>query len=257
MSKIAERLYLSLIYLFLYLPIVILILYSFNSSRYTVRWSGFTLDWYFKIIENVSLMQAAKNSLYIAVLSASIASLIGAIAGFGIYNYRFKGRVFFRSLIYILIISPDIIMGISLLMLFNVTQIKLGFWSVLISHITFSLPFVIITVFSRLKTINKYIIDAARDLGASELRIFINIAFPLMLPSLISAWFLAFTLSLDDVVISFFVTGPDFQMLPIALFSLARLGIDPKINALCSLMFAFSLSFAFISTFLLSKKSDR
>jgi spermidine/putrescine transport system permease protein len=253
MNKLA-KLYSILIYIFLYLPIVILIVYSFNSSKYGTSWQGLTLDWYKKLYSNNLLIDSTKNSFLIAGLSASISTLIGTISALGLYSYRFKGRKIFSSIVYVLAISPDIIMGISLLILFNLVNMNLGFYSLLLAHITLNLPFVIIIVIARLKTFNKNLINAAKDLGASEWTIFSRIILPLTLPSIISAWLLAFTLSLDDVVISFFVTGPNFEVLPLTLFSMAHLGIKSEINALCTVIFVVTLVLIFISHFIFRRK---
>jgi spermidine/putrescine transport system permease protein len=254
MNKLA-KLYSLLIYIFLYLPIVILIVYSFNSSKYGTSWQGLTLDWYKKLYSNNLLIDSTKNSFLIAGLSASISTLIGTISALGLYSYRFKGRKIFSSIVYVLAISPDIIMGISLLILFNLVNMNLGFYSLLLAHITLNLPFVIIIVIARLKTFNKNLINAAKDLGAGEWTIFSRIILPLTLPSIISAWLLAFTLSLDDVVISFFVTGPNFEVLPLTLFSMAHLGIKSEINALCTVIFILTLVLIFISHFIFRKKT--
>ncbi len=253
MNKLA-KLYSLLIYIFLYLPIVILIVYSFNSSKYGTSWQGLTLDWYKKLYSNNLLIDSTKNSFLIAGLSASISTLIGTISALGLYSYRFKGRKIFSSIVYVLAISPDIIMGISLLILFNLVNMNLGFYSLLLAHITLNLPFVIIIVIARLKTFNKNLINAAKDLGAGEWTIFSRIILPLTVPSIISAWLLAFTLSLDDVVISFFVTGPNFEVLPLTLFSMAHLGIKSEINALCTVIFVVTLVLIFISHFIFRRK---
>jgi len=199
-------------------------------------------------------MASTKNSFLVAALSASISTLIGTISALGLYSYRFKGRKVFSSIVYVLAISPDIIMGISLLILFNLINLNLGFYSLLLAHITLNLPFVIIIVIARLKTFNKNLINAARDLGAGEWTIFTRIILPLILPSVISGWLLAFTLSLDDVVISFFVTGPNFEVLPLTLFSMAHLGIKSEINALCTVIFAGTLVLIFTSHFIFRRK---
>ena len=254
MHKLA-KLYSVFIYIFLYLPIIVLIIYSFNASKYGATWQGATLDWYKKLFSNNLLLTSTKNSFLIATISASIATLIGTISALGLHNYRFKGRKVFSSIVYVLVISPDIIMGISLLILFNFMHIKPGFYTLLLAHITLNLPFIIIIVISRLKTFNKNLIEAARDLGANEWIIFKEIILPLILPSVISGWLLAFTLSLDDVVISFFVTGPNFEVLPLTLLSMARLGVKPEINALCSLLFVITLILIFISHFIFKRKA--
>jgi spermidine/putrescine transport system permease protein len=199
-------------------------------------------------------MASTKNSFLVAALSASISTLIGTISALGLHSYRFKGRKVFSSIVYVLAISPDIIMGISLLILFNLINLNLGFYSLLLAHITLNLPFVIIIVIARLKTFNKNLINAARDLGAGEWTIFTRIILPLILPSVISGWLLAFTLSLDDVVISFFVTGPNFEVLPLTLFSMAHLGIKSEINALCTVIFAVTLVLIFTSHFIFRRK---
>jgi spermidine/putrescine transport system permease protein len=231
-----------------------LIIYSFNSSKYGTSWQGFTLEWYRKLYSNSLLIGSTKNSFLVATLSASISTLIGTISALGLYSYRFKGRKVFSSIVYVLAISPDIIMGISLLILFNLINLNLGFYSLLLAHITLNLPFVIIIVIARLKTFNKNLINAARDLGAGEWTIFTRIILPLILPSVISGWLLAFTLSLDDVVISFFVTGPNFEVLPLTLFSMAHLGIKSEINALCTVIFAVTLVLIFTSHFIFRRK---
>ena len=254
MNRLA-RLYSILIYIFLYFPIFILIIYSFNSSKYGTSWQGLTLDWYKKLYTNNLLIDSTKNSFLIAGLSASISTFIGTISALALYSYKFKGRKIFSSIVYVLAISPDIIMGISLLILFNLVNMNLGFWSLLLSHITLNLPFIIIIIIARLKTFNKNLINAAKDLGAPEWIIFSKIIFPLILPSIISAWLLAFTLSLDDVVISFFVTGPNFEVLPLTLFSMAHLGIKSEINALCTVIFIVTLVLIFISHFIFRKKT--
>ena len=254
MNRLA-KLYSILIYIFLYFPIFILIIYSFNSSKYGTSWQGLTLDWYKKLYTNNLLIDSTKNSFLIAGLSASISTFIGTISALALYSYKFKGRKIFSSIVYVLAISPDIIMGISLLILFNLVNMNLGFWSLLLSHITLNLPFIIIIIIARLKTFNKNLINAAKDLGAPEWIIFSKIIFPLILPSIISAWLLAFTLSLDDVVISFFVTGPNFEVLPLTLFSMAHLGIKSEINALCTVIFILTLVLIFISHFIFRKKT--
>lgn len=252
--KRITRLYTFFIYLFLYLPIIILILYSFNSSKYGTSWQGLTLEWYRKVYHNTLLVNSAKNSFLVSTVSASVATIIGTFSALGLYNYRFKGRKFFFSMVYVLAISPDIVIGISLLILFNFIKINLGFYSLLLAHITLNLPFIIIIIIARLKTFNKNLINAARDLGATEYIIFLKIILPIILPSVISAWILAFTLSLDDMVISFFVTGPNFEVLPLTLFSMAHLGIKSEINALCSIILLVTLALIFISHLVFRRK---
>lgn len=254
MNRALKFSYMTAIFLFFYFPIAILIVYSFNDSAFSLIWHGFTLDWYRQLFNDTDLLQVAMNSLTVAVLAASFATLLGTITSVSLYRYRFMGKNFLHGLIFILIVSPDIVMGISLLILFTLLKANLGFWTLLLSHITFCIPFVAVTVYSRITTIDKNIFEAAKDLGASDALIFRKIILPLLMPAILAGWLLSFTLSLDDVIISFFVTGPNFEILPLKIFSLVRLGIKPEINALCSIMFGVTLLFVTIAQFALRKK---
>lgn len=254
MNRIVKLAYMTGIFLFFYFPIAVLIIYSFNDSAFSLIWHGFTLDWYRQLFNDAELLHVAFNSLIVAVLAATFATFLGTIASVSLYRYRFQGRKFLHGLIFILIVSPDIVMGISLLILFTLLHASLGFWTLLLSHITFCIPFVAVTVYSRLTGIDKNIFEAAKDLGASELLIFSKIITPLLMPAILAGWLLSFTLSLDDVIISFFVTGPNFEILPLKIFSLVRLGIKPEINALCSIMFGLTLLFVVFAQIALRKK---
>jgi spermidine/putrescine transport system permease protein len=245
---------LTAIYLFFYIPIGILIVYSFNDSKYSLVWQGFTLDWYRALIQDTEIQIVALNSIVIGLLSATGATLLGTLAANSLYRYQFHGKKFLHGFIFVLIVSPDIVMGISLLILFSTLKISLGFWSLLLAHITFCLPFVVVTVYSRLTSVDKNIFEAAKDLGASEGVIFRQILIPLIWPAILAGWLLSFTLSLDDVMISFFVTGPEFEILPLKIFSMVRLGVKPEINALCSVMFVLTLLLVLIAQFALRKK---
>jgi spermidine/putrescine transport system permease protein len=250
-----KRLYIGSIFLFLYVPIFILILYSFNNSKYSLNWSGFTLRWYDKLFQNDELLDAAINSIMVATSSSLIATLLGTLGAIAFFRYTFSGKKFLSSIVFILIISPEIVMGIALLILFVLLDIELGFNSLLIAHITFSLPFVIVTVMSRLSGFDKNIIEAARDLGAHEFDIFRLVILPNIYPAVIAGFLLSFTLSLDDVIISFFVSGTDFEILPIKIFSMVRLGVSPEINALSAIMFGFTILVVALSQFLIREKT--
>lgn len=254
-TKFFDRAYLIFIYLFLYVPIFVLILYSFNESKYSVAWKGFSLKWYEKLFQNSSLVDAAINSVSIAFLSATLATILGTIGAVAIYRYHFKGKKFLKSMVYILILSPEIVMGIALLILFVLIGLKLGFFSLLIAHVTFCLPFVIVTVLSRLSGFDRSIIEAAKDLGASGFYTFSHIILPSIAPAVIAGFLLSFTLSLDDVIISFFVSGVEFEILPVKIFSMVRLGVKPEINALCAIMFIVTIVIVWISQLLMKEKS--
>jgi len=254
MNRLVSFSYLTAIYCFFYLPIIILVIYSFNNSSYSLLWHGFTLDWYKQLGDDVDLATVALHSLEVSVLAATLATLIGTLAATCLYRHTFFGKNLLHGLMFVLIVSPDIVMGVSLLILFFLINMQLGFWSLLFSHITFCIPFVVVTVFSRLTGLDKNIFEAARDLGASEFMSFRRVLVPMLWPAIVAGWLLSFTLSLDDVIISFFVTGPDFQILPLYIYSLVRLGLKPELNALCSVMFAITLFIVVIFQFVLRKK---
>lgn len=250
-----DALYLGLIYLFFYIPIAVLIVYSFNNSSYSLVWHGFTTNWYHSLFSDSGLWLAVLHSLIIGVLAATFATIIGTLAAVSLYRYRFMGKGFLNGMIFILIVTPEIVMGISLLLLFSVLDMPLGFWSLLLAHITFCIPFVVVTVYSRITGMDKNIFEAAKDLGARELTIFTKITVPLLLPAIISGVLLCFTLSFDDVIISYFVSGPGFEILPLKIYSMARLGVKPELNALCSVTFILTLLLVVLSQKLTRKES--
>ena len=254
MNRLVRLAYMAAVYLFFYLPILILIIYSFNHSTYSMVWHGFSFKWYRELLHDTDLQIIALHSLSVAFLAATTATAIGTLTAVALYRYQFGGKKLLRALIFILIVSPDIVMGISLLILFATLKIPLGFWTLLLSHITFCIPFVVVTVFSRMVGFDKNIFEAARDLGATDVQIFRRIFVPMLWPAIIAGWLLSFTLSLDDVIISYFVTGPSYQILPLQIFSMVRLGVTPEVNALCSVMFGLTLMIVFSAQFALRKK---
>lgn len=230
-----------------------MIVYSFNNSKYSLNWKGFTLKWYEKLFENESLIEAALNSITVATLSSFVATILGVIGAVALYRYKFVGKKFLNSIVFILIISPEIVTGIALLMLFVIFNTELGFNSLLISHISFCLPFVMVTIMSRLSGFDKNIIEAASDLGASDFEIFSKVILPNIFPAVVAGFLLSFTLSLDDVIISFFVSGVEFEILPIKIFSMVKLGVSPEVNALSTIMFIFTIFVVAFSQFLIRK----
>lgn len=245
--------YLALVYGFLYLPMALLVAYSFNPSKYGTRWEGWTLDWYRSLALDASLKEAALHSLTIAALAATLGTLIGTLGAIGLYRYRFRGRALTQGLLLVGMMSPDIVVGVSLLVLFIALRIELGFWTLLLAHTGFCLPFVTVTVLSRLQGFDQRLIEAAQDLGAGEARAIWHVILPLCVPAIAAGWLLSFTLSLDDVVVSFFVTGPEFEVLPLRIYSMVRLGVKPEVNALASLLFAASLLLVSLSQRLLNR----
>ena len=242
-----NTLYMTFIYLFFYAPIGVLMIYSFNNANYSLVWNGFTTKWYTILFHDSSLWIAALHSVIVGLLSASTATLIGTLAAVSLYRYRFMGKHLLNGMVFILIVTPDIVMGISLLLLFSLFHLALGFWSLLLAHITFCIPFVVVTLYSRISGMDRNIFEAAKDLGAKEFTIFKKITIPLLLPAIISAVLLCFTLSFDDVMISYFVSGPSFEILPLKIYSMARLGVKPELNALCSVTFFLTLLMVVIS----------
>lgn len=255
LTSLSRSIYLTLVYLFFYTPIIILILYSFNNAQYSLLWRGFTLHWYHELFADSDLWIAALHSFILAIASSTIATIIGLLAAVSLYRYRFLGRSFLNGLIFILILSPEIVLGAALLILFTFCKLRLGFASLLLAHITFCIPFVIVTTYSRIISIDKNIFEAAKDLGAHDTLIFFRIILPLLWPAIFASWLLSFTLSLDDVIISYFVAGPEFEILPLQIYSMVRSGVKPEINALCSVLFLITLLSTVLSQLALRKKT--
>lgn len=254
MTKVLKNVYAGLVYFFLYLPLGVMAVYSFNASKYSLSWKGFTLKWYGKLLENTTLLDAAIRSITIAVISATVACLIGTLAAFMLHQYRFKGRGAMFSGVFVMMMSPDIVIAISLLVLFLGVGLTLGFWTLLMGHVTLCVPFVIATVYSRFRGFDRSVVEAARDLGASEYQVFKRVVIPMAMPGLAAGWLLSFTLSLDDVIISFFTTGPTYEVLPLRIYSMVRLGIKPDVNALSVVMIAITVVAVFLSRRLLKEK---
>jgi len=254
MNPWLQRAYAALVYGFLYVPLLVVAVFSFNDSKFSLAWHGFTLQWYSKLWENSSLMSAALNSLLIAASAATAATLLGTVAAFIIHQYRFPGRRLLFGSLFVMMMSPDIVIAISLLLLFLALALPLGFGTLFMAHTVLCVPFVASTVYSRFHGFQRDIIDAAKDLGADEYQVFRHIVIPVAAPAVVGGWLLSFTLSLDDVVISFFSTGPDFEVLPLRIYSMVRLGIKPDVNALCVVMMAITIIALVLSRTLLKEK---
>lgn len=247
--------FVAAIFLFLYLPIVVLVINSFNESKYGHQWRGFSLKWYEALWHNDALREAFLNSLKVAFLSATCATILGTLMALAVYRYRFHFRQTASALIFVVLMSPDIVLAITFLIVFMALGVHLGFWSLLIAHITFCLPFVVITVYSQLKGFDRNLLEAAQDLGAKESAIFRLVILPLLRPAIAAGWLLSFTLSLDDVIISSFVTGPGYEILPIRVFSMVKVGVSPEVNVLAALLMLISLLVVIIVPFLLKRKT--
>jgi len=246
-NKLIAKIVITSVFLFLYVPIVVLIIFSFNDSKLNAVWTGFTFKWYAKLMQNDEIIRALINTLEVAFASTILSTMIGTLAAVGLYKFEFKGKNVLDNLLYIPIVIPELVLGISLLILFNQLHFDLGKTTLIIAHATFSIPFVVITVRARLAGFDKSIEEAANDLGASQLKTFIYITLPNIAPGIIAGALLAFTLSLDDVITSFFVAGPESTTLPLKIFSMVKFGVSPEINALSTIMVAASVFIVFIS----------
>lgn len=240
--------------LFLYLPLAVLFAFSFNDSKYSIAWKGFTWRWYESLLGNQQLIDAALNSLLLAVVAATLATVIGTLGAIALFRYRFRGKATLTGLLYVLLLTPDIVLAISLLCLFIVLGVSLGFGSLVLAHVTFCLPFTVVTVHARLAGFDSRLIEAARDLGAGEFTAMRRVVLPLAAPAMVAGWLLSFTLSLDDVVVSYFVSGPEFEVLPLKIYSMVRLGFKPEVNALATLLFVLSLAIVLATQWLLRER---
>lgn len=224
---------------FLYLPIVILIIYSFNESKLVTVWAGFSTKWYVSLLSNQSLLDAAWVTARVAFLSATVSTILGTLAAITLVRLgRFYGRTLFSGMVYAPLVMPEVITGLSILLLFVAIGFDRGFWTVVLAHVTFTMCFVAVVVQSRLVTFDRSLEEAALDLGCPPFKTFLVITLPLILPGVIAGWMLAFTLSLDDLVIASFTTGPGATTLPMKIYSQVRLGVTPEINAVCTILIA-------------------
>ncbi|MEM8749026.1 MAG: ABC transporter permease subunit [Pseudomonadota bacterium] len=222
---------------FLYIPILLLIIYSFNESKLVTVWAGFSTKWYAAAFANESLVNAGWVTLRVALVSATLATVLGTLAALALTRFtRFHGRFLFSGMIYAPLVMPEVITGLSLLLLFVSIGMDRGMTTVMLAHITFSMCFVAVVVQSRLMTFDRSLEEAALDLGATPVRAFMSVTLPIITPAILAGWMLAFTLSLDDLVIAQFNSGPGATTLPMKIFSQVRLGVTPEINAVCTLL---------------------
>jgi putrescine transport system permease protein len=235
--SLTTRTALILGFLFLYLPILLLVIYSFNASRLVTVWGGFSTQWYASLLQNQQLLDSIWVTLRIAFVSSTVALVLGTLAGIILVRMgSFRGRTLFAGMIYAPLVMPDVILGLSLLLLFVAMGLARGFWTITIAHTTFAMCYVAVVVQSRLLTFDRSLEEAAMDLGAPPFRTFRLVTLPLIMPALAGGWLLAFTLSLDDLVIASFTTGPGATTLPMRIYSQVRLGVTPEINAISTLL---------------------
>ena len=234
--RFLKNCFIGLVFFFLYLPIIILVVFSFNSSRMNIVFEEFTTDWYRNLFSNGELIEAFINTMIIAISSTVVSTVVGTIGAVGLKNYSFPFKNIINKLLYIPIVIPEIVLGISLLSMYTLMKLELGMFTLILSHIAFSIPFVVVSVRSILTYEIKTYEEAAYDLGASRFKTFFLVTLPSIMPGVISGATLAFTLSMDDVVISYFTAGPGSNTLPLYIYSMIKTGITPDVNALSSLM---------------------
>lgn len=246
---------LTLGFAFLYLPIILLVIYSFNASQLVTVWGGFSTRWYGEMLRNQQLMDAAWITLKVAFLASTMALVLGTMAGIVLTRIaRFPGRTLFAGMVSAPLVMPDVILGLSLLLMFVSLGVNRGYWTIVIAHTTFALCYVAVVVQSRLLTFDRSLEEAAMDLGAPPLKTFFVVTLPIIAPALIGGWLLAFTLSLDDLVIASFTTGPGATTLPMRIYSSVRLGVTPEINAVSTVLIGL-VTIGVITASLLQKRS--
>ena len=242
---------------FLYIPILLLVIYSFNESKLVTVWGGWSTKWYGELLNNEGLLNAAWVTLRVAVVSSTLATILGTLAAIVLVRMgRFPGRTLFSGLIFAPLVMPEVITGLSMLLLFVSLSMDRGFWTVVIAHATFSMCFAAVVVQARLYDFDKSVEEAAMDLGATPIETFRQVTLPIIAPSVISAWLLSFTLSLDDLVIASFATGPGATTLPMKIYSQVRLGVTPEINAISTIVLAVSVMFVTLFYFVSRRGRD-
>lgn len=230
-----SKLFVILVLLFNYLPIIVMVVYSFNASKYS-NWAGFSLQWYEKLFRNSQILRSLNNSLILAFSSCGLSILIGTAGAVGMARSRFRTQGLLENVSMIPMMMPEIILGMAYLAFFSIIRIPFGILTLIIAHTTFCIPYIFINVQSRLVGLDPAYVEAARDLGASPTRAFYDVTLPLITPAILSGALLSFAMSMDDVVISFFVTGTTSNTLPLQVYSMLKMGVTPEVNALCTLM---------------------
>lgn len=241
MTKTWHKFYMAFIYLFLYAPILVLIFFSFNESKSRTNFTGFSLKWYQSLFQNETILNGLKNTLIVSVIAAVLATVLGTMAAIGIHNMRKKVKSLVMNATYIQVINPDIITGISLMLMFvfikNAVGLNLGFVTVLLSHITFDVPYVILNVLPKLRQMDNSLYEASLDLGCPPLKSFFKAVVPQIMPGILSGFLMAFTFSLDDFVVTYFTSGSGYQTLTIVVESMTKRRVSPEINALSTIIF--------------------
>ena len=242
MKKVISKIYIALVFMFLYIPIVVLIVNSFNASKSRTVWTGFTFDWYKKLFTNDTIIQSLGNTLLVAAIASVAATVLGTAAAIGIYNMGKIARSFIINITYLPILNPEIVTGVSLMLLFVALKMEFGFVTLILSHITFCIPYVILCVMPKLRQMNTSLYDAAMDLGCNPFMAFYKVVIPEILPGIVTGFLMSLTYSIDDFVISYFTYGATSQTLSITIFSMTRRKVSPEVNALSAIIFVVVLT---------------
>jgi spermidine/putrescine transport system permease protein len=245
----------ALVFAFLYIPILLLIVFSFNESKLGIRWTGFTTKWYAELFENEVLLDAFLNSMIVAGFTTVFATILGTVGAWLLFRYRFPARQALGLLIFIPMVMPEVLMGVSLMSLFFVLKMDLGYTAMIIAHTTFCFPFVLVGVQARLEGIDPFLEEAALDLGATPIQAFWKVIVPYLMPAIISGALMSFTLSFDEYIVSFFLTDAGSQTLPLKVFGMAKKGLSPELNALSTLFVFGTLLLVLASQFIQKRKT--
>jgi spermidine/putrescine transport system permease protein len=242
------------VYAFLHVPILVLVVFSFNDSKFSVDWSGFTLDWYYRLLERPDILRGLKASLIVGGASTVISAVLGTLIALALARHRFRGRRAFEGFLYVPIVTPEIVVGISLLILFALVKIPLGLTTIVIAHVAFSLSFVVIVVLARLEGMDRTLEEAAMILGADEVTTFWKVTVPQLWPGILSGALLAFTMSFDDFVITSFVSGSGSSTLPIVVYGMVRRNVEPSINAISTIILLVTTALIYLADRLVREK---
>lgn len=242
MKKIISKVYVFLVFVFLYAPIFVLIAYSFNESKSRTVWTGFTFDWYKKLFSNDLILKSLLNTLVIALIASVFATIIGTAAAIGIYNMKKITKSVIMNITYLPIMNPEIVTGVSLMLLFVFMKFDFGYVTLILAHITFCVPYVILNVLPKLRQMNRSLCEAAMDLGCNQLQVYRHVVIPEILPGIITGFLMSLTYSIDDFVISYFTYGATSQTLSITIFSMTRRKVSPEVNALSAIIFVVVLA---------------
>lgn len=254
-STTLEKVYMTLIFLFLYAPIAVLVAFSFNDSRIFGSWTGFSLKWYEALFNNSAILAAVRTTLIVASITTVVSTIIGTLAAVGIMEFRSKTRRALLGLNDLPVLNPDIVIAVSLMVLYGMLNLQKGMLTLILAHIAFTIPYVVLSVIPKIKMMDRNLVDAAMDLGATPLQAFYKVVIPEIKSGILAGAMMAFTLSLDDFVVSFFTTAPGINTISTTVFSMTKKGVDPSINALSAIMFVVVLTLLILAN--LPKKSKK